>query len=93
MTVVGLVVLLIVAFAVGSLGELFGRLQAPGGYLGSTVVGFIGAWVGGALFRFGPTVGGIRIVPAIISGAVFAFALRAILMGASRVTHRHRTTA
>ncbi len=83
MTLFGLIVLLIVAFVVGALGELIGGAKAPGGILGSIVVGFIGAWIGGALFHFGPVLGGIQVVPAIIGGALFALVLRLIL-GATR---------
>ncbi|MBI5546321.1 MAG: GlsB/YeaQ/YmgE family stress response membrane protein [Deltaproteobacteria bacterium] len=86
MTLVGLIVLLVVAFVVGALGELIGGVKVPGGILGSIVVGFIGAWIGGALFHFGPVVGGIQVVPAIIGGAIFAFALRLILKATRRRT-------
>jgi uncharacterized membrane protein YeaQ/YmgE (transglycosylase-associated protein family) len=86
MTLVGLIVLLVVAFVVGALGELIGGVKVPGGILGSIVVGFIGAWIGGALFHFGPILGGIQIVPAIIGGALFALALRLIFSA----THRRR---
>ncbi|HEY3447766.1 MAG TPA: GlsB/YeaQ/YmgE family stress response membrane protein [Myxococcales bacterium] len=88
MTLLGIVVLLIVAFVVGALGELIGGAKVPGGFLGSIVVGFIGAWLGGALFHFGPVLGGIQVVPAIIGGAIFAFLLRLIFSA----TRRHRRT-
>ncbi len=84
MTLLGLVVLLIVAFVVGALGELIGGAKVPGGFLGSIVVGFVGAWIGGALFHFGPVLGGIQIIPAIIGGAIFAFILRLIFSATSR---------
>ncbi len=83
MTLVGFIILLVVAFVVGALGELIGGVKVPGGPLGSIVVGFIGAWIGGALFHFGPILGGIQVVPAIIGGALFAFLLR-LIFGATR---------
>jgi uncharacterized membrane protein YeaQ/YmgE (transglycosylase-associated protein family) len=88
MTLVGLIVLLIVAFVVGALGELIAGLKVPGGMLGSIAVGFIGAWIGGVLLHFGPVLAGIQIIPAIIGGALFAFMLRLILKAT-----RRRTTA
>lgn len=90
MTLVGLIVLLVVAFVVGALGEMIGGVKVPGGFIGSIVVGFVGAWIGGALLHFGPVVGGIQIVPAIIGAIVFALALRLIFM-ATRT--RRRTPA
>ncbi|MGC4121199.1 MAG: GlsB/YeaQ/YmgE family stress response membrane protein [Myxococcales bacterium] len=87
MTLLGIVILLVVAFVVGALGELIGGAKVPGGFLGSIVVGFIGAWIGGALFHFGPVVGGIQLIPAIIGGAIFAFLLRLVFSA----TRRRRT--
>ena len=87
MTLLGLIVLLIVAFVVGGLGELIGGAKVPGGFIGTIVVGFIGAWLGGALLQLGPVVGGIQIIPAIVGGALFAFVLR-LIFGATR---RRRT--
>lgn len=43
MSIAGLIVLLIVAFVAGALGEMIGGVKVPGGWVGSTVVGFIGA--------------------------------------------------
>lgn len=79
MTIVGIIVLLIVAFVVGALGEMIGGVKVPGGWLGSTVVGFIGAWIGGLLLHFGPSIRGIQIIPAIIGAAVFVLVLRLVL--------------
>jgi uncharacterized membrane protein YeaQ/YmgE (transglycosylase-associated protein family) len=45
------------------------------------VVGFIGAWIGGALLHIGPTIEGIQIIPAIVGAALFVFLLR-LIMGA-----------
>ncbi|MBS2028310.1 MAG: GlsB/YeaQ/YmgE family stress response membrane protein [Deltaproteobacteria bacterium] len=80
----GFIVLLIVAFIVGALGERIGGVKIPGGVFGSIVVGFVGAWIGGALLHFGPIVGGIQIIPAIIGAIVFVLLLRLIFMGTRR---------
>ncbi len=79
MSIAGLIVLLIVAFVAGALGEMIGGVKVPGGWVGSTVVGFIGAWIGGLILHFGPSVRGIQIIPAIIGAAVFVFLLRIVL--------------
>lgn len=79
MSIAGLIVLLIVAFVVGALGEMIGGVKVPGGWVGSIVVGFIGGWIGGLLLHFGPIIRGIQIIPAIIGAAVFVFVLRLIL--------------
>ena len=84
MTLLGVIILLIVAFVVGAVGEMIGGIKVPGGWLGSIVVGFIGAWVGGALLHFGPVLGGIQVIPAIIGSAVFVLALRLIFMATRR---------
>jgi len=78
MTILGFIVLLIVAFIVGALGERIGGLKVPAGIIGSIVVGFVGAWLGGMLLHFGPIIGGIQIIPAIIGAIVFVFILRLI---------------
>lgn len=79
MSIVGLIVLLVVAFVAGAIGEAVGGAKVPGGWIGSIVVGFIGSWLGGALFHFGPTLGGIQIIPAIIGAALFVFVLRLVM--------------
>lgn len=78
MTVLGFIVLLIVAFIAGAIGEAIAGAKVPGGGLGSIIAGLIGAWLGGRLLHFGPVIGGIQIIPAIIGAAVFVFLLRLI---------------
>ncbi len=86
MSLLGFVVLLIVAFVVGALGEMIGGIKIPGGWVGSIIVGFIGAWIGGALFHFGPVIGGFQVIPAILGAAILVVALRLVLSATRRTT-------
>jgi len=83
MTLLGIIILLIVAAIAGACGELIAGGKVPGGWLGSIVAGLIGAWIGGALIQFGPVIGGIQIIPAILGAAIFVFLLR-LLTGLRR---------
>lgn len=78
MDLLGLLILLVVAAVVGALGEMIGGVDVPGGWIGSILVGLVGAWIGGALFHLGPTIGGIQIIPAIIGAILFVLVLRLI---------------
>lgn len=86
MTLIGFLILLAVAAICGAIGEMVGGAKVPGGWLGSILVGFVGAWIGGALFHAGPVVGGIQIIPAIVGAILFSFVLRLILVGTRRST-------
>ena len=79
----GWILLLIVAGIVGAIGEMIGGTKVPGGFLGSIFAGFIGAWIGSQLLRFGPEFMGIQVIPAIIGAILFVLVLR-LLMGARR---------
>jgi uncharacterized membrane protein YeaQ/YmgE (transglycosylase-associated protein family) len=48
------------------------------------LAGLVGAWLGGMLLNFGPVVGGIQVIPAIIGAALFVFLLRLVLSSTSR---------
>jgi uncharacterized membrane protein YeaQ/YmgE (transglycosylase-associated protein family) len=76
---IGFLVLLIVAALVGALGEMIGGVKVPGGWLGSILAGLVGAWLGTALFQFGPVIGGIQILPAIVGAILFVLVLRLLL--------------
>ncbi|MGV3721953.1 MAG: GlsB/YeaQ/YmgE family stress response membrane protein [Actinomycetota bacterium] len=79
MDLLGLLVLLIVAAVVGALGEMIGGVKVPGGWIGSILAGLIGAWIGSAIFHFGPVIGGIQILPAIVGAILFVLVLRLLL--------------
>lgn len=78
MDLLGLLVLLIIAAICGALGEMIGGVKVPGGWIGSIVAGLIGAWIGGMLLTFGPVIGGIQVIPAIIGAILFVLALRLV---------------
>jgi uncharacterized membrane protein YeaQ/YmgE (transglycosylase-associated protein family) len=72
----GLLILLIVAAVAGAIGEMIAGGKVPGGWLGSIIVGLVGAWLGGMLIHIGPVLGGIQVIPAIIGAALFVFVIR-----------------
>jgi uncharacterized membrane protein YeaQ/YmgE (transglycosylase-associated protein family) len=76
MSLVGLLILLIVAAVVGAIGEMIAGGKVPGGWIGSILVGLVGAWLGGLLLHWGPVIGGIQIIPAILGAALFVFVIR-----------------
>ena len=80
MDLLGLLVLLIIAAICGAVGEMIGGVKMPAGWIGSIVAGLVGAWIGGKLFRFGfgPEIGGILVIPAIIGAILFVLVLRLI---------------
>jgi uncharacterized membrane protein YeaQ/YmgE (transglycosylase-associated protein family) len=80
MTVLGFIILLIVAAVAGACGELLAGTKVPGGWVGSIIAGLVGAWIGGLVIHVGPVIQGIQIIPAIIGAAIFVFVLR-LLMG------------
>lgn len=83
MTLLGVIILLIVAAIAGACGELIAGGKVPGGWIGSIIAGLVGAWLGGMLIHFGPVLGGIQIIPAIIGAALFVLVIR-LLVGARR---------
>jgi uncharacterized membrane protein YeaQ/YmgE (transglycosylase-associated protein family) len=76
MDILGFLILLIVAAIVGAIGEMIAGGKVPGGWLGSILTGLVGAWLGGMLIHFGPVIGGIQIIPAILGAALFVFLIR-----------------
>lgn len=83
MTLVGFLILLVVAAIAGACGELIAGAKVPGGWIGSIIAGLIGAWLGGLIVHVGPIIEGVQIIPAIIGAALFVVVLR-LLMGATR---------
>nr|WP_279325952.1 GlsB/YeaQ/YmgE family stress response membrane protein [Bacillus sp. FJAT-47783] len=52
---------------------LIGR-DMPGGVVGNVLAGFIGAWLGTALFgAWGPKIFGLSIIPAIVGSMIIVF--------------------
>jgi uncharacterized membrane protein YeaQ/YmgE (transglycosylase-associated protein family) len=83
MTLLGFIILLVVAAIAGACGEMIAGGKVPGGWIGSILAGLVGAWIGSQLLSFGPAIEGIQIIPAIIGAALFVFVLR-LLMGLRR---------
>lgn len=83
MTLLGFIILLIVAAVAGACGEMIAGGKVPGGWIGSIIAGLVGAWLGGMLQHFGPVIGNIQIIPAILGAALFVAILR-LLAGARR---------
>jgi uncharacterized membrane protein YeaQ/YmgE (transglycosylase-associated protein family) len=83
MTDRGFIVLLILAFGIGGIGHGIGAIRIPGGWAGSVVVAFLGAWLGGALVPVGPGYGGVQVVPALI-GSVIVLLLARLIFSATR---------
>ncbi len=88
MDLLGLIVLLVVAAIAGAIGEMIAGGKVPGGWIGSIVAGLIGAWIGSMLLQFGPVLGGIQVIPAIIGAALFVLVVKLLTGGMNR-----RTTA
>ena len=79
MDLLGLLVLLIVAAIAGACGEMIAGGKVPGGWIGSILAGLVGAWLGSMLIHFGPVIGGIQVIPAIIGAALFVAVLRLLM--------------
>ncbi|GAA3409882.1 GlsB/YeaQ/YmgE family stress response membrane protein [Paenibacillus hodogayensis] len=72
----GLLISILMAVLIGTIGEALVKSGMPGGLLGAMVAGFAGGWLGSYLFGdWGPIIGGFAVIPAIIGSALFVFAL------------------
>lgn len=70
----GFIIMLIIGGIVGWIGQLIIGKDVPGGIIGNIIVGLIGSALGGYLLNdFGPSVGGIAIIPAIIGALIVVF--------------------
>ncbi|EXX85207.1 membrane protein [Paenibacillus darwinianus] len=82
---------LIVGGIIGWLAGLIVGRDIPGGIIGNIIAGIIGAWLGGALLgAWGPEVGNIYLIPALIGAIVLVLIVSAILRP-MRVRDRHAT--
>lgn len=72
----GLLISIVMAILIGTIGDALVRNRMPGGMLGAMVAGFVGAWLGSLLLgNWGPVIGGFVVIPAIIGAALFVFLL------------------
>lgn len=84
MSILSFILFLLVAAACAFLAERMVPNSMPGGLLVSSIVGIIGAWVGGSLVgHFGPDLAGVSLLPCIIGSALFVF-LFSLLSGGLR---------
>ncbi|AMA73289.1 MULTISPECIES: GlsB/YeaQ/YmgE family stress response membrane protein [Aneurinibacillus] len=78
---------LIVGGIIGWLASLIAGRDIPGGVIGNIIAGFVGAWIGSALFgNWGPVIGGFAIIPAVIGAIIVAFVVSFILRSMGRAT-------
>lgn len=86
MDILGFLIFLVVAAVCAWIADLVVPGTIPGGFLVSALVGVIGAWAGTALFgNFGPALGGVSVLPAIIGSGILIFALALISRGRARI--------
>ncbi len=78
MTLGGFIVLLIVAAIVGAIAEALAGVKVGAGWVGTIIVGLIGAWIGSVLFRIGPLIGGVYLISAILGSFVLVLLLKMI---------------
>lgn len=79
---------LLMAFIIGSIGNSLVRGGMPGGLIGSIIAGLAGTWLGTLLFgTWGPLIAGFPIIPAIIGAAIFVFLISLMGRALQRGTH------
>ena len=78
MTIGGFIVLLVVAAIVGAIAEALVGWRTGYGWIGTIIVGLIGAWIGNALFAIGPVIGRIHLISAIIGAIVLVVLLKLV---------------
>jgi uncharacterized membrane protein YeaQ/YmgE (transglycosylase-associated protein family) len=84
MSILSFILFLLVAAACAFIAERMVPNTMPGGLLISSIVGIIGAWVGGSLVgHFGPDLAGVSLLPCILGSALFVF-LFSLLSGGLR---------
>jgi len=82
MDLVGILLFILIAGVCGAIGEGVAGGKVGPGFLGSFIVGLIGAWIGGMLIQIGPVVAGVAVIPAIIGSVLFVLILK-LLTGRS----------
>jgi uncharacterized membrane protein YeaQ/YmgE (transglycosylase-associated protein family) len=69
-----IIITIIVAIVIGSIGDAIAGGRMPGGFIGSLIAGLAGAWLGTyALGVWGPVIAGFAVIPAIIGATLFVF--------------------
>ena len=66
------VIFLIIAIGCAFAGAMVLSRSVPGGFLSTTIIGFLGAWFGSVtLIHLGPDIGGVSIVASAICSGIF----------------------
>ena len=75
MSIAGFFILLAIAILLGRIGNKLVPLVMPAGRLRTIALGwaggFLGSWVDGVWWQFGPKVAGINLVAAVVGCALF----------------------
>ncbi len=72
MTIISLLIFVIAASICAWIAEGFVPKQIPGGYFTAAMTGIAGAWIGvNILGNFGPALGGVSLLPAVVGSALF----------------------
>jgi len=72
---------LIVGAVIGVIGQMIVGRDMPFGWVGNIIAGLLGSWLGSSLFSsWGPVVGGMAIIPAIL-GAIIVVFIVSLIMG------------
>ncbi|MBD2864216.1 GlsB/YeaQ/YmgE family stress response membrane protein [Paenibacillus oceani] len=72
----GLLISIVMAILIGTIGDALVKNRMPGGMLGAMVAGFAGGWLGSLLLgSWGPVIGGFAVIPAIVGAALFVLLL------------------
>jgi uncharacterized membrane protein YeaQ/YmgE (transglycosylase-associated protein family) len=81
-SLLGLLLFILIAGVCGAIGEGIAGGKVGPGFLGSFIVGLVGAWIGGMLLQIGPVIAGVAVIPAIIGSVLFVAILK-LLTGRS----------
>ncbi|MGG2937320.1 GlsB/YeaQ/YmgE family stress response membrane protein [Bacillus pacificus] len=79
----GWIITLIVGAIIGAIaGSITGK-DFPAGMFGNIIAGLLGAWLGGKLFGdWGPSLGGIHIIPALLGSIVLVLIVSFVVKAA-----------
>ncbi|MEH7123589.1 GlsB/YeaQ/YmgE family stress response membrane protein [Bacillus sp. JJ1532] len=78
---------LIIGGIIGWVAGMIAGKDIPGGVFGNIIAGFVGAWLGSAIFGdWGPDIAGFPIIPALIGSVLLVFLLSLIMRAFRRTT-------
>lgn len=81
----GWIITLIVGAIIGAIASSITGKNFPGGIFGNIIAGLLGASLGSRLFgSFGPSFGGIHVVPALLGAIVLIFIVSFVVKAARK---------